>query len=595
MNAVSQEESTDAAVQRLFAKELAEGFSIAGCHRYNDADGFELFRVVRLKHPARGKIIRPMHRDGARYRIGRPERPANGWPLYRPPYPLVETDPVFIVEGEACADALAKLGLTTRTSGNSESAGGADWSLQKDRCARLWPDNDDAGAKYAGAVNARLGELGCAVDVLDVASLNLSQKGDCVDWLAKHPNATAEDVRALALVVQAAGNALVAESEIASVELRRASEIAPQPIRWLWSGYLARGKLHILAGAPGTGKTTIALALAAAVSRGGRWPDGSSAPAGNVLIWSGEDDAADTLVPRLKVAGANLARVFIVGETRDGSDMRSFDPATDLALLELEAERIGDVALLVADPVVNAVAGDSHKNTEVRRALQPLVNLGQRLDCAVLGITHFTKGSAGRDPTERVTGSLAFCALPRVVLVTAKGEADEVGSATRLLARAKSNIGPDGGGFAYALEQHGTDGLDASLVVWGAPLTGSARELLGSTEVEADDAAGQDAASFLRDLLKHGSMASKDVYREAEGAGYSRDQMKRAKVRLAVDAVKLGMSEGWAWRLPCPEGRGNSSEGSEEREQLNPLPSLPSVHPALGEIASSGPVETFDL
>src|SRR6185437_10535399 len=198
MNAVVNiEETARDAVCRLFRKELAEGYTLAGCHRYNRDDGSELFRVVRLKHPERDKIIKPMHRDGLRYRIGRPERPASGWPLYRPPYPLAETDPCIIVEGEACADALAKLGTSAATSGSATSANGANWTPLRDRHCLLWPDNDAPGSKYAGDVAAILRALGGTIEVIDVAALALPDKGDAVDWLAMHPDATAADVLAL--------------------------------------------------------------------------------------------------------------------------------------------------------------------------------------------------------------------------------------------------------------------------------------------------------------------------------------------------------------------------------------------------------------
>ena len=333
------------------------------------------------------------------------------------------------------------------------------------------------------------------------------------------------------------------------VELRRASDIECKPIRWLWPGWLARGKLHILAGAPGTGKTTIALALAAAVSSGKAWPSGTSAPVGNVLIWSGEDDAADTIVPRLKAAGADLSRIFIIGDTREGDETRAFDPATDLAALEHEADRIGNIALLIADPVVSAVAGDSHKNTEVRRALQPLVNLGARLDCAVLGITHFSKGSAGKDPTERVVGSVAFGALARVVMVTAKRSDEDGAEPRRLLARSKSNIGPDGGGFAYALEQVENDGLSASVVRWGASLDGSARDLLGEAEQTDPDHETRDASDWLRDLLAGGPLPAKEVRKQCEDAGHAWRTVQRAMRAAGVESKRGGFGQPATWSL----------------------------------------------
>lgn len=343
----------------------------------------------------------------------------------------------------------------------------------------------------------------------------------------------------------------LAESEPCIVDLHRASDIQPAPIRWLWPGWLARGKLHILAGAPGVAKTTIAMHLAACITTGDPLPGGFRPTLGNVLIWSGEDDPADTLVPRLLAAGADLDRTFFVGDAREGADVRSFDPATDIPALAFEADAVGGAALIVVDPIVSAVAGDSHKNGEVRRALQPLVTMADRLGAAVLGISHFSKGTAGRDPTERVTGSVAFGALSRVVLVAAK-RLDADGGADRMLARAKSNIGPDGGGFGYAVEQVDLgDGIHASRINWGSSLEGSARDLLSQAEADENDAEDRrDVDSFLEHLLFCGEQSARSIYRDAEAAGYSRDQIKRAKRRLGVQAAKTGMEGGWVWRLP---------------------------------------------
>jgi len=247
---------------------------------------------------------------------------------------------------------------------------------------------------------------------------------------------------------------LAAAIEPPEVRLVRGDAVKLEVVRWGWQGYLPQGMLAILGGAPGCGKTTIALAAAAIFTTGGRWPDGSRCTEpGDVLIWSGEDAPA-VLAARLRASGADMTRVhFVDGVT--GQAGEAFDPGRDMPLLEAAAAKLAAPRLLILDPVVSAVAGDSHKGAEVRRSLQPVVNLAQRIGCAVVGITHFSKGTAGRDPVERITGSIAFAALARVVLVAAKvqPEAGEEGEPRRVLMRAKSNIGPDDGGFAYELER----------------------------------------------------------------------------------------------------------------------------------------------
>lgn len=336
------------------------------------------------------------------------------------------------------------------------------------------------------------------------------------------------------------------------VVLVKGSDLRPQPVRWLWQYWLALGKLHILAGAPGQGKTTIALAMAATVTIGGHWPDGSRCAPGNVLIWSGEDDPEDTLLPRLLAAGADDERChFIKGAMRDG-EVVPFDPARDLQQLREEIDRIGGVRLLIVDPVVSAVTGDSHKNTEVRRALQPLVDMADACNCAVLGITHFAKGGQGTDPAQRVVGSVAFTAVARIVMVAAKVKGEE-GQDARILARGKSNIGPDDGGFQYHLEQREPiPGIPASCIAWGKAVQGTARELLtdqDEPQQEQSDASAKDAAiDFLVEILKDGSAPSKYVETEARAAGVSWATVRRAADTIGV--TKRKMNDAWYWFRP---------------------------------------------
>ena len=347
-------------------------------------------------------------------------------------------------------------------------------------------------------------------------------------------------------------------SASSAVELVRGDSIKPEAVSWLWSGYLVAGKVNILAGAAGTGKTTLALAFAALVTTGGRWPDRTSAPLGDVIIWSGEDSPADTLVPRLIACGADMRRVRFVGRVRQGNELRPFDPAHDLAELRLAMLAGGNAwKLLIVDSIVSATTAKSGENGQTRRDLEPLGALADETRCAILGISHFTKGTTGREPLERVTGSLAFGAYARVVLATAKRQAEDGGG--RILTRAKSNLGPDGGGFVYDIEQMELadhPGIFASRVGWGEALEGSAREILAETEAQPDAEEGgalADAKSFLADLLTNGPVSVKAVHSDADGAGYSRATIRRAQKALGVEATKQGLKGGWVWRLPNVE------------------------------------------
>jgi putative DNA primase/helicase len=349
------------------------------------------------------------------------------------------------------------------------------------------------------------------------------------------------------------------------VILARGDTLTPEPVRWLWPGWLALGKLAILAGAPGTGKTTIALNMAATVTVGGLWPDGTRCPAGDVLVWSGEDDPADTLLPRLLAAGADRKRVFFVGDTVEDGQPRPFDPSSDTPALLAAARKLPELRFILVDPVVSAVAGDSHKNTEVRRGLQPLVDFATAAGAVLLGITHFSKGGQGQDPSQRVTGSIAFTAVARVVLVAAKVKSED-GGEHRILARSKSNLGPDDGGFRYTLEQcEPLPGIWTSCAVWGESVAGTARDLLAEPEEHSEQAGPSgEAAEFLRERLALGLCPSNTLRTEAEDAGIAWRTVRRAADKLGVVKRKGGMNDGWYWSLPSAKVSTNSPEECEE-------------------------------
>ncbi len=338
-----------------------------------------------------------------------------------------------------------------------------------------------------------------------------------------------------------------------SVLLLQGTQIVEQAITWLWEGYLPKGKLTLLAGAGGTGKSTLAFHMAATVTNGTQWPDGSACQhPGNVLIWSSEDDPADTIKPRLMAVSANPARYGVIqGTVDENGEPDAFDPSRDMESLREAVTQIGGVKLLIIDPIVTAVTGDMHKANDVRRSLQAIVDFASEMDCAVLGITHFAKGTAGRNSAERVIGSQAFAALARMVLVAAKEEESD----RRVFTRAKSNNSVDTGGFSYIIEPillHSN--IVATRVVWGEALEGSSRSILAGVEEEGkSDETSQmtKAQRFLLESLAHGPTPSKELMEHAkELHGISPETCRRAKDELGILARKLSMTSGWVWELP---------------------------------------------
>jgi hypothetical protein len=182
----------------LTRKPAHNGYKAVALHRYTDTHGNPTHWRIRMKRPDTGeKWIRPMCRTMQGFDLKQPDYP-EGSPLYYLHELVVRPDaPVWIVEGESCADSLVNLGVLATTSGGADSAARADWSVIAGREVTIWPDNDEAGRRYAEAVADILHGLGCAVSILDTQTLDLPAKGDVVDWLAAHPGATAEEVAKL--------------------------------------------------------------------------------------------------------------------------------------------------------------------------------------------------------------------------------------------------------------------------------------------------------------------------------------------------------------------------------------------------------------
>ncbi|WP_104500657.1 AAA family ATPase [Acinetobacter indicus] len=338
----------------------------------------------------------------------------------------------------------------------------------------------------------------------------------------------------------------------ASLQIVNMATIQAQAINWLWSGWLPLGKLTILAGAGGCGKTNLLLALIATITTSGIFPDGSKCTdTGKVLIYSTEDDPNDTLLPRLIANGADLGKIdFIAGRINDKGEREPFDPTKDLPLLNAYAKQNPDIKLLMIDPIISAVGGDSNKATDVRRSLQVVVDFAQEFNCAVVGITHFAKGTSGSSPAERIIGSQAFTALARMVWSAAKREDEN----DCILVRAKSNISTLDGGIKYQIEPETVlENIETTKTAWLGTIEGSARELLSEAEsTENSNVTTVDMAKeFLIDLLSSvENMPSKEVQSQAKDAGFSPASIRRAQEKLNIKPFKPQGEKIWFWSLP---------------------------------------------
>ncbi len=337
-----------------------------------------------------------------------------------------------------------------------------------------------------------------------------------------------------------------------AIQIVNMSDIQAQPITWLWDGWLPLGKMTILAGAGGCGKTNLSLALIATITTGGVFPDGSKCSnAGKVLIYSTEDDPADTLKPRLIANGADINKVSIIsGRTNEKGELEPFDPAQDFPKIEEYIKLNPDVKLLMIDPIISAVSGDMNKANDVRRSLQPLVDLANEYKFSVLGIIHFAKGTSGSSPADRIIGSQAFTALARMAWSAAKRE-DE---GDCILVRAKSNNSILEGGIRYQIESETVlDHIETTKTVWLGTIEGTAKELLNEAEAtESDNGSMVDMAKeFLIDLLSSvENMPTKEVQSQAKDAGFSPASIRRAQEKLNIKPFKPQGEKVWFWSLP---------------------------------------------
>jgi putative DNA primase/helicase len=343
-----------------------------------------------------------------------------------------------------------------------------------------------------------------------------------------------------------------------------------KPVSWLWQDYLLAGKLNILAGAPGSGKTAVALSLTATVSRGGAWPDKSAAPSGDVLIWSRGEGLRDLVLPRYVACGGDLGRVsFSEGaDQRTGAgeapeqgagagksgpewEVEGFDAERDLPVLRNALRQGGQWKLLVVDGL--AASGGAGFDS-LLWDLKALAELAEETGCTILGVVD-TGRIGGRDVAARLVQAVGRGAHARMLLHAARRGTPDGG---HVLTRVRSRFGPEGDGFDYWLEWvEPPGGVAASRVMWGGRLEGTPDHIVEEAQEDPLVAAFNDRSAWVREeameflelLLAQGPVPVARLRQDVNGAGHSWATVRRAKRALGVRADKSSISGVWSWSL----------------------------------------------
>ena len=370
--------------------------------------------------------------------------------------------------------------------------------------------------------------------------------------------AVAERIRSGLLGGHSSGNAnsaigLNSQNLLPSVILRCVSDVESKPISWLWLGRFALGRLGIIAGHPGLGKSQFTAMLAATVSTGGAWPNGEgNAPIGQVVMLSCEDDIADTIRPRLEAAGADLTKVHVleaIVEKKGGR--RVFSLKRDIEHMRQVLDQLETVFLVVIDPVTAYLDGsDSHNTADVRAALAPLQDLAMEGNFALVVVSHLNKSGGGGQAINAVTGSGAFVAASRASFLIASDPDDQD---RRLFLSIKNNLAKPPGLAFHIQSRTVSNEIEAPLLVFehGAVATTADEALTGEASNDTGARAIDDATSFLIRELRDGPQPQKELVEHAEVELISLKTLRNAKKKLGVVAEKAkGKNSGWLWRLP---------------------------------------------
>lgn len=327
------------------------------------------------------------------------------------------------------------------------------------------------------------------------------------------------------------------------------TRITPERLTWLSPGRLAAGKVTLLEGNPGLGKSTLLCEFAARLTRGQALPGGLAGPPRRVAILSAEDDLFDTIRPRLDAAGADLDRIFAfpsLPEQLNAGRLVAFP--THLPDIEQVITRL-HIALLIIDPLVAYLDPRLNANNDqhVRRAFVALKELAEDTGVAIVAVRHLNK-SPGGDPLYRGAGSIGIIGAARCGLLLAVDPDDPT---RRILAVSKANLSPTTPSLAFRLQP--VPGTDVACVVWEGESPHTAADLLRPRTNREQATILNAVRAWLRQALAAGPRPAAELLAEAEAEGLSAATVRRARQLERIDVRKArGRHSGWIWSLPAP-------------------------------------------
>lgn len=305
-------------------------------------------------------------------------------------------------------------------------------------------------------------------------------------------------------------------------------DIESRKIDWLWYPYIPFGKITLVQGDPGEGKTTFILSLLSVLSTGGHLPCSDIKISGNAIYQNTEDDNADTIKPRLERHGADCSKICFINK---GIDSVSLEDDLEKWIRQANAK------ILVLDPIQSFIGENTDMNraNSVRPRMNRLKEIAGSTGCAVVLIGHLNKNASGK-ANYRGLGSIDFSAAARSILVIGKpSDHPEL----RVMAQQKSNLGPIGQSLAFMLN-------DGS-VKWIGPYDITADELYSSAAHEKEATKSQSASVLLASILSDGEKPYKLILDKAEAEGIGKRTLMAAKAQMSVLSVKR--SGGWYWKL----------------------------------------------